>query len=42
VEIASRLIPGVGDAFGRFPTTIIVLVAGTLLILVRLASSRGG
>jgi hypothetical protein len=41
VEIASRLIPGVGDAFGRFPTTIVILVAGTLLVLLRLARRSG-
>ena len=40
IEIASRLVPAIGDAFGNFPTTIIVLVVGTILVLLRL--SRGG
>jgi hypothetical protein len=36
VEVASRLVPAVGDLFGRFPTTIIVLVVGTLIVLLQL------
>ncbi len=36
IEIASRLIPAVDDVFGRFPTTIIVLVVGTLAVLLAL------
>jgi len=33
LELASALLPPVQDAFVRFPTTIVVLVAGTIGVL---------
>jgi len=33
LQLASALLPPVHDAFVRFPTTIIVLVAGTVGVL---------
>lgn len=33
LEVASALLPPVRDAFVRFPTTIVVLVAGTIGVL---------
>jgi hypothetical protein len=33
LELASAILPPVHDAFGSFPTTIVVLVAGTIVVL---------
>jgi len=40
IEAASALVPGLGDLFRRFPTTIVILVGGTVGLLLLLALSK--
>jgi hypothetical protein len=42
LELLSAFVPPVGDLFRSFPTTIVILVAGTLGVLVVLAARRPG
>ncbi len=42
VELASATLTPVHDAFARFPTTIVILVAGTLGILAAAILRRPG
>ena len=42
VEILATLVPGIRDAFRSFPLTIVVLVAGTGLVLTLLLRRPGG
>lgn len=40
VEVASSLVPALGTLFRSFPTTIVILVAGTVALLLLLAVRR--
>ena len=42
LEIASRLVPAIGNAFAGLPVTVAVLVAGTIGVLVLVARRGAG